>query len=98
MSQAHNPRAPATKRAIIDSMAQLVVRNIEEEVVRALKLRAAQRGVSAEAEHREILRQALLGDRQPGRFKDALASMPDVGNDEDFSFVRDEDREDGLSA
>jgi len=98
MSQAHDAVAPATKHAIIDSMAQLVVRNIEEEVVRALKLRASQHGVSAEAEHRKILRQALLGDQQPGRFKDALASMPDVGNDEDFSFDRDRDREDGLSA
>lgn len=38
-----------------------VVRNVDPEVVRALKLRAAARGRSAEAEHREILRQALAG-------------------------------------
>ena len=78
-------------------MAQLIVRDIDEAVVRALKLRAAARGVSAEAEHREILREALLSKRQKGAsFKRALASMPDVGNDDDFVFERDVDRPDGL--
>ena len=78
-------------------MAQLVVRNIDEEVVRALKLRAAARGVSAEAEHREILREALLSKkRKRASFKRALASMPDVGVDEDFVFERDVARPDGL--
>ena len=37
-------------------MAQLIVRNIEEEVVQALKERAVRHRRSAEAEHREILR------------------------------------------
>ncbi len=41
-------------------MAQLTVRNINEQVVRTLKQRAAAHGRSAEAEHREILRAALL--------------------------------------
>ena len=41
-------------------MAQLVVRNLDEELVLRLKLRAAEHGRSAEAEHREILRQALV--------------------------------------
>jgi plasmid stability protein len=41
-------------------MAQLTVRNIDESVVRALKQKAASRGRSAEAEHRDILRRALL--------------------------------------
>ena len=40
-------------------MAQLVVRNLDEDLVLRLKLRAAEHGRSAEAEHREILRQAL---------------------------------------
>jgi plasmid stability protein len=39
--------------------AQLIVRNIDESLVKILKIRAAQHGRSAEAEHREILRQAL---------------------------------------
>lgn len=41
-------------------MAQLTVRNISEQVIRALKQRAVAHGRSAEAEHREILRAALL--------------------------------------
>lgn len=40
-------------------MSQLIVRNVPEEIVRALKVRAASRGRSAEAEHRVILEQAL---------------------------------------
>jgi plasmid stability protein len=62
----------------------LVVRNVEEGVALALKQRAAEHGRSAEAEHREILRNALL--RPPRRsFADVLATMPDVGEDEDFA-------------
>lgn len=41
-------------------MAQLTVRNVNEQIVRALKRRAAAHNRSAEAEHREILRAALL--------------------------------------
>ena len=40
-------------------MSQLTVRNVSAEIVRSLKQRAAARGRSAEAEHREILREAL---------------------------------------
>ena len=78
------------------NMAQLIVRELEESVVRALKLRAAQKGISAEAEHRAILREALL--RRSGRsFKEALLAMPNVGTDDDFAIDRDLDRDDGLS-
>ena len=41
-------------------MAQLTVRNVRDQIVRALRQRAAAHGRSAEAEHREILREALL--------------------------------------
>ena len=78
-------------------MAQLIVRNVEEDVVKALKLRAAKRGVSAEAEHREILRSALLPQLARRPFKEALTSMPDVGEDDDFAPTRDWDRSDGFS-
>jgi plasmid stability protein len=37
----------------------LTVRKVDEEVIRALKMRAAKHGRSAEAEHRLILEQAL---------------------------------------
>jgi antitoxin FitA len=43
-------------------MATLTVRNLDDDVVRRLRIRAAEHGRSAEAEHREILRRALIGD------------------------------------
>lgn len=49
-------------------MGQLVVRNLEDGVVDALKARAAAHGRSAEAEHRELLRRALL---QPDHAREA---------------------------
>jgi antitoxin FitA len=42
----------------------LHVRNIEPELIARLKRRAARHGRSAEAEHREILRQALAADSE----------------------------------
>lgn len=70
-------------------MAQLLVRDIESDVVRELKIRAAQHGRSAEEEHRQILREALrLGSTKS--LKDLLLEMPDVGDDRDFE--RPEDR------
>ena len=42
-------------------MAQLTIRNVSQDVTDALKCRAAANGRSAEAEHRELLRTALLG-------------------------------------
>ena len=81
---------------IKQTMAQLIVRELEESVVRALKLRAAKKGVSAEAEHRTILRDVLLR-RSSRSFKEALLAMPDVGTDADFAIERDLDRDDGLS-
>ena len=44
-------------------MPQLLVRNVPQDVVEALKRRAAEHGRSAEAEHRVILEEAL----RPGR-------------------------------
>lgn len=70
-------------------MAQLIVRNLDDDLVRALKLRAAQKHRSAEAEHREILREAL-GSRRSGKtLKDLLLAMPAVGEDSDFARPRD---------
>ena len=45
-------------------MATLTVRNLDEDVVRRLRIRAAEHGRSAEAEHREILRFALVTDQE----------------------------------
>ena len=65
-------------------MAQLMVRNLPDELVRALKQRAAKRNRSAEQEHREILRAALQGPRRRP-LADVLASIPNVGRDADFA-------------
>lgn len=64
-------------------MANLVVRNIDDEVVRALKARAGLKGISAEAEHRKILEKALLKPRKRS-LAEALKSIPNVGKDSDF--------------
>jgi plasmid stability protein len=69
-------------------MPQLIVRNVEEEIVRSLRLRAARNGRSTEAEHREVLREALLGPRRRG-FKALLLAMPGVGKDSDFARPRE---------
>ena len=70
------------------AMRQLIVRNVPPEVVTRLKRRAAEHGRSAEAEHREILKQALLGPSAAGSLKALLLSMPNVGEDEDFARPR----------
>jgi plasmid stability protein len=68
-------------------MAQLLVRNLPRTLVEALKLRAAQQGRSAEAEHREILREALA-KRSRANLKQHLLSMPKAGTDADFAIPR----------
>jgi len=76
----------------IDSMAQLIVRNLDEEIVRRLRRRAAEHGRSAEEEHREILREALLPKAPPLDFKQFLMSMPDGLTDEDLRRQKDKPR------
>ncbi len=66
-------------------MAQVVVRNIEEEVKQGLKARASAHGWSMEEEARQILRQAIrpqgppgskLGSRIAARFADVGLTQP----------------------
>lgn len=73
-------------------MAQLLVRDIESDVVRELKIRAARHGRSAEEEHREILRGALRHHGPPSSLKELLLEMPDIGEDVDFERPRDHGR------
>ena len=63
----------------------LVVRNVDKEIVLALKQQADSHGRSAEAEHLEILKSVL---QRPRRWSvaDILSSMPNVGKDADFNF------------
>ena len=56
-------------------MATLTVRSLDDEVVRALRVLAAQHGRSAEAEHREILRAVLIGRSEPSRREAAAARL-----------------------
>lgn len=65
-------------------MSQLVVRNIEPEIVEALRQRAAAANISAEEQHRRLLREAL-GQTRKLTFMEALMTMPNVGRDEDFA-------------
>jgi plasmid stability protein len=67
------------------SMAQLIVRNIDDRIAQQLKLRAAASGVSAEEEHRRILRAALATKR--AQFKEFLLAIPRVGEDADFERI-----------
>ncbi len=69
-------------------MANLVVRNLDQRIVDALKQRAAQHGRSAEAEHRVLLESVLLRPKAKS-FAQALAAMPNSGRDEDFKRVDD---------
>ena len=62
----------------------LLVRNVDEEIVMALKARAGERGVSAEAEHRKILEQTLMRPKARS-LAQVLAAMPEAGLDEDFA-------------
>ncbi len=55
-------------------MAVLTVRNVPDEVHRALRLRAAQHGHSTEAEVREILSSAVKPEKRV-RLGDALAAL-----------------------
>jgi plasmid stability protein len=70
-------------------MANLIVRNVDDEIANALKLRASRHGISAEAEHRRILEQALMRPKKRS-FLDVLREIPEVGRDEDF--VRPQDQ------
>lgn len=73
-------------------MTRLLVRDLHPDIVKALKKRAAKHNTSAEAEHREILKQALLGPKKKS-FAQVLASMPNVGKDSDFERIEDAEGE-----
>lgn len=70
-------------------MANLIVRNVDDAIVIALKARAGLEGISAEAEHRKILAAALLRPVKKS-FADVLCAIPGVGVDADFDRVQDD--------
>lgn len=62
-------------------MAQLIVRKLEDKVVRKLKERAAKYGVSTEEAHRRILRETLLKKKPKMSFGEFLIAPPYVDVD-----------------
>jgi len=72
-------------------MPSLVVRNLDESIINALKQRAVEHQRSMEAGHRAILAEVLL---KPPRksFAEALANIPNVGVDADFQRVNEDTR------
>ncbi|AUT47868.1 plasmid stabilization protein [Achromobacter sp. AONIH1] len=71
-------------------MAILTVRNVPDEVHRALRLRAANHGRSTEAEVREILEHAVKAEQRP-RLGDLLAELGRKAGlrNEDFAVLED---------
>lgn len=66
-------------------MGQLLVRNLDDELVRLLKIRAAQHGHSMEAEHRQILKEVLTNHKSEEEIpslKALLLDMPECTEDE----------------
>lgn len=61
---------------------QLLVRNLDDEIVEALRKRAAKHGRSVEEEHRRILKRALVPKRPKRSLLEALESMPDLAEDD----------------
>jgi plasmid stability protein len=75
----------------LSGMPQLLVRNLDEAVVKRLRQRAASQGLSVEEAHRRLLRDVLLSPSGSGpakSFKDHVLKMPAVGEDTDFVLGR----------
>jgi plasmid stability protein len=77
------------------SMGQLIVRGLDDQIIQALKKRAARTGRPAEAEHRAILEEALRPDAED--FASAAARLrartPPQSSDIADLIRRDRDRD-----
>lgn len=73
-------------------MAQLLVRNLEDVVVKRLREEAAREQISVEEAHRRVLRRALLPEEEANKktLWDHILEMPEVEGDE-FIFDRAKD-------
>ena len=72
-------------------MPSLVVGNLDESIIIALKERAVAHQRSTEAEHRAILAEVLSKPKRK-TFAEALSNIPYVGNDADFVRINDDTR------
>ena len=69
-------------------MTQLLVRNLEEGLVRRLKARARRHGLAVEEEHRRILREACLRPKERVGLIDFLCRGAGVAVNVDLEFGR----------
>ncbi len=60
-------------------MPQILIRRLDQQVVRRLRAKAASDGISAEEEARRILRRSLVGEMPDVPLIEFLRTMPDVG-------------------
>jgi antitoxin FitA len=60
-------------------MPQILIRRLDQQVVRRLRAKAASDGISAEEEARRILRRSLVGELPAMPLIDFLRTMPDIG-------------------
>jgi plasmid stability protein len=60
-------------------MPQILIRRLDQHVVRKLRAKAARDGISAEEEARRILRRSLIGDAPDIPLIEFLRTMPEVG-------------------
>ena len=75
-------------------MSSITIRNLDEEVKKRLRVRAAERGRSMEEEVREILREATSDRALPRKLGDAIHSrVADLGGVELEPFPREPMRE-----
>ncbi len=70
--------------AIILNMPQILIRRLDQHIVRRLRTKAASDGISAEEEARRILRRSLVGEVPVMPLMDFLRTMPDAGDDRIF--------------
>jgi plasmid stability protein len=61
-------------------MPQILIRRLDQQIVRKLRAKAVSDGISAEEEARRILRRSLIGDAPNMPLIDFLRTMPDVGD------------------
>jgi len=61
-------------------MPQILIRRLDQHVVRKLRAKAASHGISAEEEARRILRRSLVGEVPDMPLIEFLRTMPDVGD------------------
>ena len=66
-------------------MAQLLIKNLDDELIHLLRVRAAQHGNSMEEEHQQILKDALTPQKNEAKIpflKALLLEMPEISDAE----------------